>query len=150
GPDMCGGVDEIELTWTNGNRHRRACRMTSESAMSGPTPNAYGSSSNCSMRRRRVATNSNAPLTVSFFLVVPSSLAASSSASSFRSIIVFMCLKVLPDIHARQHRAVRWPLVCLLAAVDRVVVDQVCTRGVVSALRRQRGKAGYTRERRCV
>jgi hypothetical protein len=89
-PGLGRGIDQVELTWASRQCHRRACRMTSASAISGPTPNAYGSSSSCSMRRRRPATNSSAAFTVSFFVVVPSSLAARSSASSFRSIIVFM------------------------------------------------------------
>src|ERR1019366_5542451 len=102
-PGLRGRVDQVELARAGRQRHRRACRMTSASAMSGPTPRAYGSSSNCSIRRRLLATNSSAAFTVSFFVVVPSSLAARSSASSFRSIIVFIYTIILPGKHQQQH-----------------------------------------------
>jgi hypothetical protein len=44
-PGLRRGVDQVELAWAGRQCHRRACRMTSASAMSGPTPRAYGSSS---------------------------------------------------------------------------------------------------------
>src|SRR4051794_28207811 len=59
------------------------------------------------MRRRRLATNSNAALTVSFLVVVPSSLAASSRASSFKSIIVFIYSTVQSRIYSAQHIGTR-------------------------------------------
>src|ERR1022692_3999892 len=86
-PGLRGGIDQVELAGAARQYHRRACRMISVSAMSGPTPRAYGSSSSCSIRWRLLATNCRAAFTVSFFVEVPSSLAATSSASSFRSII---------------------------------------------------------------
>jgi Major Facilitator Superfamily len=98
-PCLSGSVNQVELTRTSRQDHRRACRMTSSSAMSGPTPRANGSSSSWSMRRRLLATNSSAAFTVSFFVVVPSSLAARSSASSFKSIIVFIYTRILSCIH---------------------------------------------------
>src|SRR6266487_2530560 len=56
------------------------------------------------MRRRRLATKWSAALTVSFLVVVPSSLAASAKSSSFRSIIVFILPSLLPWTHHRQYQ----------------------------------------------
>src|SRR6266536_2233876 len=106
-PGVYRRVDQVELaraSWPGRQRHRRAWRMISGSVMSGPTPKAYGSSRSCSIRRCRLATNSRAALTVSFFVVVPSSFAAKARASSFKSIIVFISPRVYLGLYRQQYQ----------------------------------------------
>jgi hypothetical protein len=136
-PRVSRSIDQVELTLAERNCHRRACRMTSASVMSGPTPKAYGSSSNCSMRRRRSATNPRAALTVSFLVVVPNSLAASAIASSSRSIIVFIYTSVLLRTSLRQYA--RTVSEGLTAEVSRGMGESsVCENAAESTAHRRR------------